>query len=399
MQPVKPHRSQVALKPIRERRRASLPLRVLSVGALALVLSVVGNLRGFSEFLLDRWLWFSANIASDKISDGIVVVAIDYQEWQTMFLGRSPLDPTVLDHLVTAIVKGKPKAIAVDINTSDAEFRTLGKDFSGQQPVVWGANARENAGSEEFRVFPVLGKEPHQSLGVTVMPQDSNGVIRGYWREVPVTPVAYARTLGFAAVCLSGLSPHSPGSTDDTELTRDTERRLLSFSKGRHNSRYAFDTYFDTHSAGEVLQRAEDRTWPERGFVRDKIVLVGGFYDDHERYWTPMGRMYGVEAIGQVVETELRNYPYGGPRRPSAVLEVIASTILGALLIVSYSKVSYSNYPRAVALSVSALAILVAPPVLSLLSWHSLESWPSLVPIPLAVLLEETLYKLHKEAD
>jgi CHASE2 domain-containing sensor protein len=366
---------------------------VLSVVALALVLSVVGNLRGFSEFLLDRWLWFSANIASDKISDGIVVVAIDYQEWQTMFLGRSPLDPIALDHLVTAIVKGKPKAIAVDINTSDPEFLTLGKDFAGQQPVVWGANARENAGSEEFRVFPVLGKEPHQNLGVTVMPQDSDGVIRGYWREVPVTPVAYAPTLGFAAVCLSGLSPCSLGST------RDTEPRLLSFSKSRLNSRYTFDTYFDTHSAGEVLQRAKDRSWPDTGFVRDKIVLVGGFYDDHERYWTPMGRMYGVEAIGQVIETELRNKPKGGSPRPSAVLEIIASTVLGALLIVSYSKVSHSNYPRAVALSVSALAILVAPPVLSLLCWHSLETWPSLVPIPLAVLLEETLFKLHKEAD
>ena len=371
---------------------------MLSVGALALVVSTVGSLRGFSEFLFDRWLRFSAPVALHDI----VVVAINSDDWTTTFKG-SPLDPKALADLVTAIAKGGPRAIAVDIDTSDHKFEPLGKCLSSRTPrncpdpefqtlskhpfdgtpVVWGATAEET-GRDQFRFFPVLGGASSQHLGVAVLPRDGDGVIRGYWREV-TTQIGDEPTLGFAAACLSNLG--SPC------ITGDPAPRLLSFSRRLPHWQYFFDTY----SARDILKAAKDPTWPKNSLFHDKIVLVGGVYDEHERYWTPLGRMWGVEVIGQVIETELGSplgNPLGGPRRPSEFVEFIASTVLGALLIVVYSS---KRLTFGWALGASAVVIVCAPPVLSFLCWHNLASWSSLVPIPLAVLLEENLYELHSK--
>jgi len=259
----------------------------------------------------------------------------------------------------------------------------LGEHPFDDTPVVWGA-AGEEIGRDEFQLPPVLGGVGSQNVGLADIPRDGDGVIRGYWREVP-TQAGSKRTLGFAAVCLSRY-PGSPGSTGDTEP------RLLSFSRRLH-WRYMFDTY----SAGAILRAARDPAWRNGDLFRDKIVLVGGVYDEHERYWTPVGRMWGVEAIGQVIETELLSPDgRGGPYRPGAVFEVIASTILGVLLIVVFSLPFKSSSKFKWDLLASVVAIVAAPPVLSLLYCGDLAGWSSLVPIPLAVLFEEILYELHK---
>jgi len=347
-----------------------------------LVLSIVGDFRSFSEFLSDHWKRFSALPASHDI----VVVAINNEDWARIFRG-SPLDDQKLGELVNDILDGGAKAIGVDIDTSDPKFQSLGRDFSGQ-PVVWGATV-EPLG-DGFSVLPALGGRGNQNMGVAILPRDGDGVVRGYEREVPLAQGGYAPTLGYATVCVYNSGVGSQCSTGDTGA------RLLRFSRGLYWSReFRSRCSFQTYSAGAILKAAKNRGWEKSGIFNGKIVLVGGFYDDHERYRTPVGRMWGVEAIGQVIETELDNSD-GGPLRPTAVFEVTANTILAFLLIGVFSW-PIERFRLAIISLTSAVLILAAPLFLSFLcSSHSAANFSSFAFIPFAVLLEEILYELRE---
>src|SRR6185312_5213214 len=63
------------------------------------------------------------------------LVVIDDKDYATWFQGESPLDPKPLGQIITAIWKGQPSLIVVDLDTGHQKFRNLA--VPPQARIVW----------------------------------------------------------------------------------------------------------------------------------------------------------------------------------------------------------------------------------------------------------------------
>ena len=124
--------------------------------------------------------------------------------------------------------------------------------------------------------------------------------------------------------------------------------------------------------------------WNGNNPLKGKIVLLGGsFRAARDRFFTPVGRMDGVDILAHTVHTEL---PGGAVRRPGGAFFFVADLLLGVLLVAGLWML-----PRAWALP----AIFVGVPLLAFLaSWAAFQSvgyFASFVPVLGGVLMHELI--------
>jgi hypothetical protein len=107
-----------------------------------------------------------------------VIVNISQEDFEGLFQGQTrPLNPPKLHELITAVSKGKPCVIGVDIDTSFPQFQGF-KVSDDWSPTVW---AREVAVPVE-----VLGGQAryNEKSGLTLLIDDASGVTRQYKRLI-----------------------------------------------------------------------------------------------------------------------------------------------------------------------------------------------------------------------
>lgn len=364
--------------PLEAELRRTIPL-VIGISILNFLLANFGLLRPMELGLLDTWLRIRAARPNPR---NIVIVAIDDQDYESLFSATSPLDPSELRKVIDAIALGGPKVIGVDIDTSDARFKELQLD-PRWPPVVW-ASVPEPLDKGRFTVRPVLGGAGAALSGAALLPQEDKHV-RDYLRQVVSDrgivdsfPVAIARLYRGS----QSQETRSPKSTWQSE-------RLLDFW-GAPDQAYRFDTY----SASTVLRGAQGSAWQRDGVLTGKIVLLAGMYaPGRDRYQTPVGVMSGTEINAEAIETELHG---GGVRPPSEPLLFLLNAVVGVALILAYEEWGF----RAGAVA-NAIAIPIVPPILSLVCFSSTRYWTIFVLMPLALLLEHAYFygrKRQKEA-
>ena len=113
-------------------------LRRLSRSKLALitiaVVVLLFQMRSLPELLANSSLDAAIAIQRPAQARSVRLVTIDDQDYAAMFHARSPLDPTTLAGVLAAVAKGQPRAIVVDIDTSDSSFRGMA---TPAVPIVW----------------------------------------------------------------------------------------------------------------------------------------------------------------------------------------------------------------------------------------------------------------------
>lgn len=347
-------------------------------------LSEHGLLRGFESAALDVWLQLKA----PRPVDDLVIVSIDDTDYRELWSRKSPLDRGVLQRLIDAVAAGGPRAVGVDLDTSDETYRDL--VVPAGVPFVWAREGIPLAEPEEgghghegmkFTPGPVLGREgaevsPEIRSALALMPQDRDGVIRRYRQRIPVGGEGVAPgemdTLG------QGVVRAVPGHV---EREADHHPLVLNFA----GDRYAFPRI----AARDVLAAAGSEGWRTAGPLKNKIVLIGGYYRAaRDEYITPVGPMAGVQLVAQAIESELHG---GGIRSMSHGLMTILEILSGVLLV-------WINYRFR--LGTALLLSLVAMPLLtltgSLIAFSSLAFYFNFVPSLVGVWIHE-LYDHAKE--
>jgi len=327
-------------------------------------------LRRFETYALDSWF----RLRPPAHSKSVVLVSIDDRDYAELFNSRSPLAPEVLAQLIAAIAGGRPKAIGIDLDTSDASYRSL--VLPGDvPPIIWARDALVDQGIAQ--PLPVLGgRETAVLSGVALMPIDGDGLVRWYERRFrTASDMRRTRVDSFAWLVAKLSDPAVQRREDD-----HNELRLSFYSNPRR---------FDKISAANVLQAADGEGWASRGPLRDKVVLLGGMYRAaRDQYATPIGPMSGVELNAQVVESEL----VGGGIRPPSETVVFLSYFLGSVLLVL---INHRLGLRAgVLVSLAALPVLAL--VASLLSFSSLAMWFRFLPVLIGLLVHQ-VYSRAKE--
>jgi CHASE2 domain-containing sensor protein len=389
-----------------QRLFALAPL-IFAVNLLSIAIVDLNLIRGPQADVLDAWLRLRR---MSSHSDRVAIVTINDSEFQTLFGGKSPLDPVVLRELIEAIAASGASVIGVDIRTAHPQFRSLFVN-AGDSVIVWGRLARADRGSAArlYQLEDFVGGRNDGLSGIAGALTDSDGTIRTYLREYPVKTGA-TRGLAYQIALECQRTSCAPEHLNLLTSKEDWagRPRMIDFTGNATSSESdpahsAGETNvgasaFDTFGAGAVLRASRSPAWRRAELFKNKIVLLGGSYfeagDEHE---TPLGTMSGAELTAQIVETELRDG--GGSLIPTSTAMVAANTAVGIGLVIAYEE-----FGELLAVLVNIAVALLIPPLLSVVFFWSSAFWPSFMAMPVAFLVsrmgdyqESAVKRLYRE--
>jgi CHASE2 domain-containing sensor protein/tRNA A-37 threonylcarbamoyl transferase component Bud32 len=356
-------------------------LPALLVVLAASLFTTLGHYLGFNRSVENAALDFyvQANpLSADDIRKDMLIVGIQDADYKALFGSHSPLDPRKLSELIKAILSGEPKVIVVDICTKDIDFELpasstkivwtrAGKRLSAEGLAALKA-VNPTGARTVFAPDPVLGKEapaPDTFWGIANTRLDADGILRRYYRHVYIKQSSPLVVRPAPTAIWAATQALRRGVCDDGSA--DMQEKILFSTGGPENlSRITAANVFSIHAGSG---------WKD--MVRGKIVLLGGYYDEKDRYQTAVGERDGVEIIAEAIESELRR---GGVSPLSEGLLFVAEVLAGLTVVI------LSCFCRRRWLPLVSIAVIPLFAFLySAVSLSSLYLWVNIVPVVLAV--------------
>ena len=262
----------------------------------------------------------------------VVLVRITDADYNNLFGSRSPLNAETVALIINAVARGNPTVIGVDLDTSAKSFKNLPRIVSPRTHIVWARDA-EVIGDGMLRPQEVLGGNDRGSVsGLSVVPQDEDGLVRSYWRvyqlkegagtiEESSFPWAVVRESGRRAeerhlangpleIRLARQRPGGPAANVEVSAGQLVDQRCLLTTN--------------------CVPGMDDNAL--KGLFERKIVLIGGTYraarDEHS---TPVGPVNGMDLVAQIIDTELHG---GGLRQESWFVIVMVLLFENIVLVV-----------------------------------------------------------------
>lgn len=347
----------------------------------------------------------------------VVIVEITADDFKTFFDAKTqPLNPPKLQELITAVSAGKPCVIGVDIGTSFPEFSEK-ESFQIQNewsPTVWVQDV-EDALPETNKnpiLKDVLGGQDYAAVnsGLPLLINDSQDVTRKYKRmiktEIGELP-SFAWAVYREAARQNCAAMNFPDQSRIDKRQKETSALFIKYSRGNpnqiiansspntnktftqnstdeadENNEWKETEYFGRTKipASQIIEFAKSGEWQNNELIKDKIVLIGGSYGD-DLHKTPLGKMWGVEVMANVIESEFRG---GGIKPPGFLITTLLAVFDGFLLLGLFH---IFPWHRAFLIGLAALFILSF--ICSLLAFGTLSYWILFAPIMFGILLAE----------
>ena len=348
---------------------------VLIMLLFVFVFNRAGLLSKLETTVLDTQMRLDAPLEESPV----VIVNINQQDFAELFKGQSrPLNPAQLQELITAVSKGKPCVIGVDIDTSFPQFKesafVIRSDWSN---IVWSRETEEVPRSIDEKPVPldILGGRTDfkGNSGLALLIQDPSGVTRRYNRLIetstgPLPSFAWA-VFQESRKCSGIVFRELPKKVEGKPL-------LIKYSRPEGVGRNIF-------AASHIVASARDRNWADNKLIKDRIVLIGGSYLAEDRHATPLGELSGVEINANVIETELR----GGGIEPPGFLSIALLSLFDSLFVIAL----FHIFSWRMAFWSSLPVIIVLSLLCSLLAYQSLAQWPVFALVMFGAVLAEAV--------
>jgi CHASE2 domain-containing sensor protein len=401
-------------------------LRAILIGlAISVIVTALARIGYFKPY--QNPLTNLLHFITQKKAHQVALLFITEEEYKLGFHGISPLSRVRLAELVNLMVKLKAKVIALDIDISDpsSEDRKLsdaiGRASAAGIPIVVIGNPmaiEDRPSSNEdsfFDLRPYKDERVHTTeegfmlfedmspgsqwmdkviYGGTLFRLDTDRVFRmgeGFYMiknkglkynlsylPVPSFPVAVAaayRGISQEALMEALLNVHDNKIT--LSNTRDERREDIHIHLARGNrvipNFIGNYEYFDREvNLRGLLEEYRSNQVDRETIFKDKIVIVGGAFDQKDFYMTPVGRMAGMEILANITQSILS----GTLITPASFWRAfIIQVILGiavALIFILFS--------RFWATVICLLALVPGVAIASLWSFSSSHYWFDFVP-------------------
>lgn len=349
---------------------------MLLAGLFTVVLNRAGLLSRLETTFLDAQMRLDV---PDEESQ-VVIVDITENDFEQIFQGQTrPLKPDALRTLISAVAKGQPCVIGVDIDTHFTQFKDL-KVADDWPPTIWSREIAELPGDVNQKPVPldVLGGQNpalNEKSGIPLLLDDAGSkTTRAYMRLIETT---LGKQPSFGWAVYREWQSRNCGGISFPALKESTDPLLIGYSRSVEGVGRTKIT------ASKIISFAEDTNWPNNDLVRDKIILIGGSYLGEDRHDTPLGRMTGVEVMANVIESELRG---GGIKPPNYLTMGLLLLFDGFLLLALFQFL-----PLRKALLLSLPVIVLLSLACSFLTYRSFSRWAFFAPMMIGVMLAELL--------
>jgi CHASE2 domain-containing sensor protein/class 3 adenylate cyclase len=317
----------------------------------------------------------------------VAIVNIDDEDYRSLFASTSPLDPRTLQNLISAIAKGEPAVIGVDIDTSSSRFANEFTSENWDPRMVWERELKEVpeqvTGHDALETLPILGGHKDvdpakNSAGLPLLIDDAEDkVTRRYRRLIPTKDGVLP---SFAWAVSKAYLQDKPA--DLTKLPESSDELLIRYSGNREGSHRL------RLSASKVEELSQN--WPAASPIRGKIVLLGGSYLSQDKHDTPIGELNGVEVLANVIETELSG---GGYRVPSRAVLFLLELFEAFLLILIFHTLSLRS-----ALAISVLLIPIVACLCSRFAYGDMHHFFQFTFVLLGLLIFELYEHFRRKA-
>lgn len=398
-----------------------------AISLLVTLLALLGHFKPYENGLTD----LLQDITRKKAGDVTLLFITDH-EYKRGFGGISPLSRKRLAEMLRMLVKLEARVIALDFDLSDRTpedrslLQAIGEASKANIPVVLAALPRDMAvpttpsGDREPRPYPEdpfqstaggfglfegispgsqwLGADRKVLYGGVVSALDADGVFRDAEalykvrnagsdksgpRLVPSFPLAVAaayqgmsqqaleQTLSHLHDQQIALSGQGKGHEGIHVHVTQGGRMVPNFI-GNHRN---FDWNKGAEGPVELSQLLEIYGAAKARVdtvYKDRIVIVGGVFDNKDFYLTPVGRMSGMEVLANVAQniiggnliTHMNFWKAFG-------LEVLLGTLVAMVFVLT---------SRGLAMLICALTLIPAVTVASLLAFANAYYWFDFIP-------------------
>jgi CHASE2 domain-containing sensor protein len=366
-----------------KRLRKALPTILLAIVG-TYILSRLGTLHGLERLVVDAEM-----AASPQQSADIRVVNITNEDYNNQFGGKPvSVHPLKLHDLIDAIAVSSPAVIAVDIDTSDPDFKRFHPDPKWPK-VIWERDLASNDLAREAEIEPldVLGgQNPKFNLnsGIPQLYDDPEDKTTRLYQRCIETKAGPIPSFVYAVV-----AAYRGGNSECENEPDAMQPFFIRYSLRPETSLYQ-------RSAAQVLglsgrKAAGGQETPIAEF-KGKIVLLGGTYRDFDRHPTPIGTLPGIVVLANAIESELTDKPVKALSRTWLfALELLSSSLLVVL---------FTLFPLT-PVRLFAFGLLVSAVIslgLSYLSFHTLSRFANFAPTLLAVLVFEIYEHVRHES-
>jgi hypothetical protein len=257
---------------------------------------------GFNDQLLQR--------AAQRLpirATNVRVVAITPADFSHYFSSFVPYSPVALQKSLCGILRGHPRLLIVDLDTSHKVFAKMALPKTWI-PIVWGRSVRfDRANPSELIPDEVLGGQllrPPHFHGLAVDIGDPDWSIRAYPRWIDTRNQAKVDTLHWAALKAIGASVTN--GQDEGFLEVPVFDRYFDFDT------FPLDDFYAQNDADLPSCLNSDGSFPQNSILADarvsgKIVVLGGEYSTNDLHRTSLGARYGVEMWHPQLNTSWRH--------------------------------------------------------------------------------------------
>jgi CHASE2 domain len=315
------------------------------------------------------------------------VIEITKAEYKKEFKETSPLEPLTLQAIINNLLLFKPAVLAIDLDTSHPLFASYPPP-SDSTALIWGRPGSQSGNSVDPEAIwgqPTI--EPARS-GITLYSRDLDGRYRVFVRSVP-SGSRRLDTLHWATVkaycdAAREIQPVNGRPQICSLIEQQPNISLQPLRPLFRDYRARPYTLSDVFSSLPIA-KSQFPPPPENNMLRDRVVVLGGAYEEHDRHLTPIGPLYGVEIIGELVEAELRGDQV---REFPEWARYSFKAIIGLLILGVY--VLWGHRPlRALLLSVGLLGALVLTASLAVFYFGSF--WIDAGAFCVALVIEHTI--------
>jgi len=378
------------------------------------LLDLLPPFQSLDRYFLDA---FSRLHARHAVSSEIYIVQITDQDYKERFNSTSPLKPEVVAEIIVSIQNMKPAVIGVDLDTGSEDWvKSVGDPALNKvlksSNIVWAGVPTNLAdlgkegvplevdcplGGDKSRIAATGGVPSVNQIGLVVLPQDNDGVVRGHRREFPSALLScdQKRVPAPLEPFDVAVRKRCDGNDECKELLQRASSqpwpdRIIGIFKaaGVAPPKKEYVNFSGEKYAFPVVQsseftHAEAKATIGSNPMKGRIVLLGGSYAAaRDDYWTPLGKMSGVELFATSIQSAAGEVlPADWP--PVYVFAFLLDLLLGSLLIWLAYLSKHGKIPDWLAVSIG-----IGTPFILLYGSYRSNVWLGAGPIVAGVILD-----------
>jgi hypothetical protein len=285
-------------------------MAAIFLAASMLIVEHYGYLNWLDALMLRMATVVDSNV-SDVSNSPYTVALINEYQYETTFKQSSPLDRKELYTIVKNVITNDPKLVVVDIDISPVFF-----------PV-----------SEDQKLLDILLKSYPNRF---ILPEPKETIV---WKE---NIEAWKQDMMQHGIAFADIHLESrQGVALKYTLTEDSIAAIVNQKVTAHAAEHSHSEHAESLPINYATKiRFVFEELLKHNDIENKVVFLGGQYNNQDKFLTPIGELDGVAVHAYILASDLENASHS----IAMLLDIVVGSIIGIILAFLWKKYDTESF-------------------------------------------------------